>query len=143
MVSPPTLPAGHFIAWSMTDWTNWMHSIGMSKIQTKNDGLVCDVMAKSPEGDEVILNFFPDGRLKDFMFAHISTDLSATGQIACARQCLMMADSLDQHLGESFAEIAKTDKAAFIFNTRPYPWRSTPYDIGITTGNKFWFQFRN
>lgn len=120
-----------------------MQSAGYTEIKTKNDGTVCDLMGQSPEGGQIILNFLPDGRMKDVMFTYIKPDLSATGRIATARRCLDMAGTLDSQLADSFAQILDSDRAALVANTRPYPWLDTGYDVGITTGNKFWMQQGN
>ena len=137
------LPAGHFISWDQAQWVNWLGNAGFTQIQTKDDGLACDLMGTTTDNKQVVVNFFPDGKLKDLMFAHITSDLSATGKLATAQSCLSMVDSLEPYLGDSFAEIADTDRnAAFLMNTRKYPWRNTPYVIGITTANKFWLEFK-
>jgi hypothetical protein len=138
------LPAGHFISWNKARWVDWLNKAEFTQIQTKDDGLACDIMGSTVDNKRVIVNFFPDGRLKDLMFTHITLDLSATGKLATARSCLSIVDGLDPYLGDSFAEIADTDRnAAFLMNTRKYSWRNTSYVIGITTANKFWLEFNN
>jgi hypothetical protein len=138
------LPAGHFISWDRAQWVEWSRQVGFTTIQGRDDGLFCDLMGTTTNNRRLIVNFLPGGGLKDLMIAHITLDVSATGKLETVRSCLTMLDALDPHLCDSFAEIADRDRAAaFLMNTRKYPWRDTAYVIGITTANKFWMEISN
>ena len=140
-IKPHAQTNGDFVSWDNNQWRAWLSESGFNEIITKDEGVVCDMMARSPDGRQIIMNFLESGKLKDIMFAHIISDLSVTGKMQSAKSCLNMADSLDMALGNSFREIMNTDyEAAFTMNTRKYPWRTTPYVLGITTANKFWME---
>ena len=133
----------HFTVWTQPQWTNWMASVGMTSINTKNDGLSCDIMGQAVDGQKIIVNFAADGGLKDFMVGDITLDLSSTGRLNSAATCMAIIKELDGDLHAAFEDVLWNDQQAAMFgNTQKHPWGTNGYVIGITTANKFWLERR-